>query len=705
MFLQSGQNCWRISDAEKIAFLVDGEAYFDAVAAACEAAQRCIYIIGWDIDSRIRLRRGPEDDQENLKQFVNRLAENKPELNIYILEWDFAMLYSFERETWPLVNFGWRTHQRVHFELDDEHPVGASHHQKIIVVDDRVAFVGGFDLAICRWDTREHAADHPERVDADVNYGPFHDVQMLVSGAAAASLGELARDRWQQATGDLLPPVEEVDADPWPDHVDPALQDAPVAILRTLPEHAGQDEIREIENFYQEAIAAAKTLIYIENQYLTSHRIGSALEKVLGLDKGPDVLLVLPKTCSGWLEQETMGALRQRLFKRLYAADVHQRLKICYPDRKAFTEQTINVHSKVLVVDDNLLTIGSANLSNRSMGFDTECNLALAAEGRDDIVAVIQTFRNSLVAEHLGVSTADVADHLAETGSLLKTIASFNGGERSLEDLHPEKEDSLAHVLSADEIADPERPINLDRLLTFFDTGGYQKEDRHRDKQKAWRFATILAVALVLAALWRWSPLNEWLNIDTVLAVADRIRESALTIPIVLGIYLVGSCLMFPITIMILATALSFGPYTGFSLALGGSLLGGLASYFLGRWLGRDAVRKLAGDKLNRLSRKIARRGWLAVAIVRVVPVAPFTIVNLVAGATHISARSFLIGTAVGMGPGILAIMIFEGGLEQALREPSWGSYGLAFAAFCCAVLIVLYGKRWLTRQEKDHDG
>ncbi len=705
MFLQSGKNCWRICDAEKIVFLVDGEAFFDAVAAACEAAQRSIYIIGWDIDSRIRLRRGPEEDQENLKQFLNRLAEDRPELNIYILEWDFAMLYSFERETWPLVNFGWQTHQRVHFELDDEHPVGASHHQKIIVVDDRVAFVGGFDLAICRWDTREHAADHPERVDADVNYGPFHDVQMLVSGAAAASLGELARDRWQQATGDLLQASEGVDADPWPDHIDPALQNAPVAILRTLPEHAGQNEIREIECFYQEAIAAAKNLIYIENQYLTSHRIGSTLEKVLGRDKGPDVLLVLPKTCSGWLEQETMGALRQRLLKRLYAADAHQRLKICYPDRKAFTGQTLNVHSKILVVDDNLLTIGSANLSNRSMGFDTECNLALVAEEREDIAAAIQTFRNSLVAEHLGAATADVADHLEETGSLLKTIASLNGGERSLENLHPEKEDSLAHVLSADEIADPERPINLDRLLTFFDTGGYQKEDRHSHKQKAWRFATVLALALVLAALWRWSPLNEWLNIDTVLAVADRIRESALTIPIVLGIYLVGSCLMFPITIMILATALSFGPYTGFSLALGGSLLGGLASYFLGRWLGRDAVRKLAGDKLNRLSRKIARRGWLAVAIVRVVPIAPFTIVNLVAGATHISARSFLIGTAVGMGPGILAIMVFEGGLEQALREPSWGSYGLAFAAFCFAVLIVLYGKRWLTRQEKDREG
>ncbi len=704
MFFEPGHNCWQLKDAERVTFLVDGKDYFRAVASACEAARKTIYIIGWDIDSRIRLRRDDGDETENLREFVNRLAEENPDLHIYILEWDFAMLYSFERETWPLVSFGWQTHERVHFVLDDEHPVGASHHQKIIVVDDSLAFVGGFDLAICRWDTSDHLKEHQQRVDGDIQYGPFHDVQMLVSGEAAASLGQLARSRWEQATGDELRAPSVSEKTSWPEQFDAVLNDVPVAILRTIPEQNGTSEIREIERFYQQAIEAAERTIYIENQYLTSHLIGKTLEDVLGKEEGPEILLVLPKTCSGWLEKETMGALRQRILKKLYAADTHKRLKICYPDRSDFTDQTINVHSKVMVVDNTLLTIGSANLSNRSMGFDTECNLALSAEGDDDVAAAITGFRNQLLAEHLGAKPEEIAENINESESLLAAVATLNDGDRTLKDLQPDDEEPLADMLSADEIVDPERPISVDRLLTLFDLGNERPEEHLGYKKKAWRFAGVLALALVLAAIWRWSPLNQWLNIDTLLEAADLVRQSPLTIPIVLGIYLLGSCLMFPITIMILATALSFGPLTGFALALGGSLLGGMASYFLGRWLGRDAVRKLAGDKLNRLSRKIARRGWLAIAVVRVVPIAPFTIVNLVAGSTHISARSFLIGTAVGMGPGIMAIMIFEGGLEQALRDPGWGSLGLALVALCAAVLILFGGKRWLTEREDQQD-
>ena len=172
-------------------------------------------------------------------------------------------------------------------------------------------------------------------------------------------------------------------------------------------------------------------------------------------------------------------------------------------------------------------------------------------------------------------------------------------------------------------------------------------------------------------------------------------------VPIVLAVYLVGSCLMFPVNLLILATALSFGSLKGFSLALTGSLLGGLASYLLGRWLGRDVVQKLAGKKLNRLSRKLARRGWLTVALVRIVPIAPYTIVNMVAGASHISARSFLIGTAVGMCPGILAIMIFEEGLERVLRNPDWQTMGIAAIALCFALLVIIIGKKLLTGYEE----
>jgi uncharacterized membrane protein YdjX (TVP38/TMEM64 family) len=215
----------------------------------------------------------------------------------------------------------------------------------------------------------------------------------------------------------------------------------------------------------------------------------------------------------------------------------------------------------------------------------------------------------------------------------------------------------------------------------------------------------VIIAACILAALWRWSPLRQWLNMDSLLAAVDFIRGSVMTIPIVLMLYVIGSCLMFPITLLVLATALSFGSVTGFALAFSGSLLGGFVSYLLGRWLGRDAVRKLAGEKLNRVSRKLARRGWLAVAVVRVVPIAPFTIVNLVAGASHISARSFLIGTAIGMGPGILAIMVFESGLEQAVRDPNWTSIGLAAAALIAAAAVLFSGKRWLLGRKEKQDG
>ena len=669
MFFRIGHNCWQLAKANRVTFLVDGEAYFRAVAEACESAHKVIYIIGWDIDSRIRLRRDNGQQHENFGEFVDRLARKKPELHIFLLEWDFAMLYSIEREAWPLLSFGWQTHERVHFELDDDHPVGASHHQKIVVIDDKLAFVGGFDLACCRWDTSEHAPDHPERHDNGEPYGPFHDMQMLVDGDAAATLADLARFRWEQVTGDNLSVVQGVRHDPWPESLRPDIEQAEVAILRTIPEYEDTAEVREIETFYLDAIESAEFSIYIENQYLTSHVISAALEKSLRKPNGPEILIVLPQKCSGWLEQGTMGALRQRLLKRLYQADENRRLKVCYPDRKDL-ETTINVHSKVLIIDDVLLTIGSANLSNRSMGFDTECNLALSAEGQSHIQQAITGLRNRLLAEHLGTTAEKVAACLKETGELFATVDALNYGERSLQELLISENTTITETLSASEIIDPERPIGIERLLDYLGVGKEHHDSVVSIKQKAWRFAAVIMLAGLLAIIWRLSPLKQWLTMDNLLAAADYIRKTPMTTPMVLAIYVIGSCLMFPITLMILATALSFGPYVGFTLAFTGSILGGLTSYYLGRWLGRDVVRKLAGEKINRLSRKLARRGWLAVAVVRIIPIAPYTIVNMVAGSTHISTRSFLIGTAIGMGPGILAIMLFEGGLEQVVRDP-----------------------------------
>lgn len=703
-FFQPGRNCWRLEQADRVAFLVDGEAYFSALASALEQAREAVWIIGWDIDSRIRLRRGKEPGKdERLGAFLDRLAASRPDLHIYLLEWDFAVLYAFEREFLPVLSLDWQTHPRVRFELDASHPVGASHHQKLVVIDDRLAFVGGFDLACNRWDTPVHAPDDPRRRDNGAVYPPFHDVQMAVTGAAAKALGELARSRWERATGEQLA-VPEAGREPWPEGLKPALEQVPVAILRTEPAFEERPAVSEVRRFYLDAIAAARHSIYIENQYLTAHDVGEALAKSLAGAEGPEVVVVLPRTCSGWLEQGTMGALRDHLLRQLHQADSQGRLHCYYPARADLEEDIINVHAKVLVVDDCILRIGSSNLNNRSLGFDSECDLALEAGEKDEVRQAIRHFRNGLLAEHLGATPDAVAQALADQGSLAGAIDALGTPERGLRPLPDEEPGSWSELLSQSQLVDPERPIDQARMRELLNLAAPAAEQGGGWGLRGVAFGLLLLATLVLAAAWRWTDLGQWLAPDRLLALGAQIRASPFAALLVLLVFLVGSLAMFPVTLLILATALTFGPTGGFALALGGSLLGGLAGFLAGRWLGRQPLRRLGGRRFNRLSHRLARRGWLTMALLRVVPVAPFTVINLMAGATHLSLRDFLLGTMAGMGPGILAIMVFEGGLEQALRNPGAGSLGLVLAALATAVLLFWGGRRWLLRQEEEGD-
>ena len=295
--LAEGRNCWRLARAARAAFLIDGAAYFAAFAAAAEQAQESIFIIGWDVDSRVRLV--PADAgctlPAELVHFLNALVSQRRRLHVYILNWDFAMVFALERERLPILKLGWRTHRRVHFCMDGKHPVGASHHQKIVVVDDAIAFVGGIDLAIRRWDTPEHRADDPRRMDPRGQlYPPVHDVQMAVDGEAAAALGELARWRWWRASGRHISTAHESEREPWPAALEPDLKNVSVAISRTQPAYNGTPEVHEAEVLHLDAIAAARRSIYIEAQYFTSTTIGCALAKRLAEPGGPEVILVLP---------------------------------------------------------------------------------------------------------------------------------------------------------------------------------------------------------------------------------------------------------------------------------------------------------------------------------------------------------------------------------------------------------------------------
>jgi len=190
--LRQGHNAWRIEKAGRASILIDAGAYFSAVRAALQQAQRNVFIVGWDLDSRTQLVGGDGAAYDgwpvNLRDFLTRLVRERPHLTVHLLAWDFAVLYALEREPFPALKLGWNTPSRVRFRLDNVLPVGASHHQKIVVIDDAVALSGGLDLTIRRWDTTRHRIDDPRRRDpAGKPYAPFHDVQMVVDGDAASA--------------------------------------------------------------------------------------------------------------------------------------------------------------------------------------------------------------------------------------------------------------------------------------------------------------------------------------------------------------------------------------------------------------------------------------------------------------------------------------------------------------------------------------
>jgi len=426
--LAPGRNCWRIEHAERVAFLVDGEDYFAAVRDALSRAQRSFFIIGWDIDSRMELVSGGARDglPEPLGDFLNALVAQRRGLRGYVLSWDFAMLYAAEREWLPVYKLDWRTHRRLSFRLDDRHPPGTSHHQKLVIVDDAVAFVSGFDLTRARWDTRTHASDDPRRVDhRGQTYPPFHDTGIVVGGACARALSELARERWRRATGRQPRRIAQATVDEvWPVTAPPDITSIGVAIARTEPAFDGHSAVSEIRQLYLDAIASARRQIFAENQYFTSRSIANAFAQRLREADAPDIAVLSPYIQCGWLENSTMGVLRARNHRALRKADRHGRYRLYSPILPWLDHDVtcLNVHSKLAIVDDDLVIIGSANLADRSLGIDTECNLALEAGGDPRARRAIARLRERLLAEHLDCSVDEVASAAAREGPLIRLI-------------------------------------------------------------------------------------------------------------------------------------------------------------------------------------------------------------------------------------------------------------------------------------------
>lgn len=211
----------------------------------------------------------------------------------------------------------------------------------------------------------------------------------------------------------------------------------------------------------------------------------------------------------------------------------------------------------------------------------------------------------------------------------------------------------------------------------------------------------LIAGLLALTVAWRWTPLGDWLDARALVAWTAGLKESPLGLVVTLSAFMIGSLVAFPVTLLMVACALVFGPLLGFVYAMLGALLGAAVSYVAGYAMGRNIVRRFGESRINRLSRALAKHGVLAVTVLRLVPIAPFTVINLAAGASHIRFRDYMLGTLLGMGPGTLALTLFADRVYDTLDNPRPSNF-----VWLTIVVIAIGGgawgvRRWLKRRAR----
>jgi phosphatidylserine/phosphatidylglycerophosphate/cardiolipin synthase-like enzyme len=458
---------WCFARASRAHVVIDAAAYFDLMQEAMLKARQRIFMIGWDFDSRIRLGSGrrwwnlPRRKRfpARLGAFIVWLANRRDGLEVRLLKWNLGALKFILRGTMIVDLFRWWLNRSIDFKFDSAHPIGCSHHQKIVVIDDRFAVCGGIDTTSDRWDTPEHRDEDPRRRRPNGKpYGPWHDVTMMLEGDVAARLGGLGRGRWEVAGGGPMAACAPQEESAWPEKLVAEFRDVEVGIARSRAHYRHCPEIREIEALFVEQIARARRFIYAESQYFASRRVAEAIAQRVSEPDPPEIVLINPLTADGWLEQAAMDTARVRLLHAIAGDDHARRFRVFVPLTAGGTQ--IYVHAKLMIVDDEIIRVGSANMNNRSMGLDTECDVFIdaARPGNEHIPPAITRLRHTLLAEHCGIERERVAELLERHGSMVAMIDSLPPTGKRLEPfvLRPLTDAEKAIADSA--LLDPERP-------------------------------------------------------------------------------------------------------------------------------------------------------------------------------------------------------------------------------------------------------
>jgi phospholipase D1/2 len=496
--LKPGANCMGSYQARETGLLIDACDYYRAFFQAARQARRYLLLAGWQFDSEVKLLRGAEASSTKgdvrFLSFLENLCESTPELAIYLLAWDFSAVFSLEREWFQNLIFDWTTNERLHFRFDSIHAPGATHHQKFVIVDGQIAFAGGMDICSNRWDDRYHLSQNPQRTDVEGSiYGCYHDIQSYHTGPVVKVLQDLFVKRWLDSGADAL--TLPTAATPITCHMPQAfpLPTHEVAVSRTQApiEQTGQKEIQEVRRLYIEAIMSADRLIYLENQYFSSQAIYWSLIARMAAPGRPrlQIIMILPDRLP-FTEELFLGLPQVKMLRSLqlvaektgHSLNVYSSTALQDDGKRQMTF----IHSKLLLVDDRFLTVGSANLTNRSMGLDTELNVSWEAvdpAGQSELVTAIRGVRTSLLAEHAGLygkGEEQRFDELEDLTSRLECLADDHEARlcRYVPDAALENSDWTEALQPIARMVDPDKPVDNELIFESFskiDTGSFAK--------------------------------------------------------------------------------------------------------------------------------------------------------------------------------------------------------------------------------------
>nr|WP_298414671.1 TVP38/TMEM64 family protein [uncultured Halomonas sp.] len=217
----------------------------------------------------------------------------------------------------------------------------------------------------------------------------------------------------------------------------------------------------------------------------------------------------------------------------------------------------------------------------------------------------------------------------------------------------------------------------------------------------------VIAVLVVLACLgllWQWLAMNDVLTAERLYGLVDYAsawRDSPLAILVVTAVYILASLVMFPLSILVAVTGLLFGPWWGFGYSMVGSLATSVVTFWLGRRLGRDALLHYGGQRLNKVARLLAGRGVRTMTLINLLPLAPFTLTNMLAGAFHLKFRDYMLGSLIGITPGLLGISLLGSQLGSLLTAGNRSELLYALGGIVLAVMVLIGLKRYSTRKQR----